>query len=378
MFTTIALSMRCFVIPLAELMSKSGYKMVLGCADDGKIASEIPADIEYLPLKIKRGIAFKQTVQCIWQLYRYFRKNKIQVVEYGTENVSFCASIAAWAARVPVRIYNHWGARYVGFTGLARKLSFMIERTIVIFSTTVRSCSAGNRQLSIADGLCSPNKCKVIGDGGAIGVDLMQFDRDKKSLYASQIRKQYGIGEQDFVFAYVGAIRKDKGTNELLSAFRKMSEEGRSAWLMMVGAPFEDDPIDENLYEWARNAQNVVFTDLVSDVHRYMAAADCLVHPSYREGFGMVIAEAGAMGVPSITTRILGASEVAGEHCWLVNKADVEDLKNRMCEVFDAPEQRRQMSERVFEYMNDHQDRTKVLQWHLEDRIQVIKEYFGE
>jgi hypothetical protein len=62
----------------------------------------------------------------------------------------------------------------------------------------------------------------------------------------------------------------------------------------------------------------------------------------------------------------------------LVNKADVEDLKNRMCEVFDAPDQRKQMSERVFEYMKDRQDRAKVLQWHLEDRTQVIKEYFGE
>ena len=43
---------------------------------------------------------------------------------------------------------------------------------------------------------------------------------------------------------------------------------------------------------------------------KYYSAIDVLVHPTYREGFGMVIQEAGALGIATITTKIPGASEV--------------------------------------------------------------------
>ena len=46
------------------------------------------------------------------------------------------------------------------------------------------------------------------------------------------------------------------------------------------------------------------------EIYQYYAAMDVLVHPTYREGFGMVIQEAGALAVPVITTDIPGASEV--------------------------------------------------------------------
>ena len=53
-------------------------------------------------------------------------------------------------------------------------------------------------------------------------------------------------------------------------------------------------------------------TDLIDNrqIQQYYSAIDVLVHPTYREGFGMVIQEAGALAIPVITTNIPGASEV--------------------------------------------------------------------
>ena len=64
---------------------------------------------------------------------------------------------------------------------------------------------------------------------------------------------------------------------------------------------------------------------------------DALVHPTYREGFGMVIQEAGAMAVPVITTKIIGASEVMvdGESCVLVEPKNSDELRDAMQKVME-------------------------------------------
>ena len=104
------------------------------------------------------------------------------MVEYGTENVSFCGSIAAWMARVPVRIYNHWGARYVGYEkGFARSFSIFIEKTCARLSTVVRQSSELNRQMCVADGIYKAEKVKVLGFGGTVGADFGRFDISKKA-----------------------------------------------------------------------------------------------------------------------------------------------------------------------------------------------------
>ena len=56
----------------------------------------------------------------------------------------------------------------------------------------------------------------------------------------------------------------------------------------------------------ARANPNIQMHDVVTDVERYYAAIDVLVLPSYREGFGNVVIEAGAVGTPAIVSNIPG------------------------------------------------------------------------
>ena len=88
--------------------------------------------------------------------------------------------------------------------------------------------------------------------------------------------------------------------------------------------------IPKELASWANESNSVVMTGLVpnSQMREYYSAMDTLVHPTYREGFGMVIQEAGALALPVITTKVLGASEVMvdGESCLLVSPRSSEEL----------------------------------------------------
>ena len=366
--TTIAMSMRQFVMPSVTYMSNHGYDVTVGCANDEEFVSSLPNDIKFLPLDIERGYNLRKTISTIRLLYQYFKKNQIEMVEYGTENVSFCAAIAAWAAKVPIRIYNHWGARYIGFQGVSRQVSLFIERVAALFSTHVRQQSMKNMEMCVQDRVYPAHKVSVIGFGGTVGADFTKFDINKKDEYNEVTREKYSIPKEAIVFGDVGSIRKDKGTEELLEAFRNLVYD--NAWLMLVGDVYEEDAPNEELLQWARESERVVFTGRVSDVERYVAAFDCMVHPSYREGLGMVLQEAGAMAVPYITTDIPGPSEfgINGKTGLLVEKGNAVDLQEKMEYLLENPQELKSMSKEVFQLTAERYERNVMVKRIFEDR----------
>lgn len=366
--TTISGSIRSFVLPSAINLSANGYEVTIGCKRDETLKQELPAYIHYLPLDIERGFSIKGTLIGIWQLYRYFRHNKIQMVEYGTENVSFCASIASWIARVPVRIYNHWGARYIGYSGILRQFSLFIERTISLLSTTIRQQSPLNMQMCIDDKIYPAKKVSVLGYGGTIGADFRKFDITRKAEWNVAFRSKHGIPTEDIVFGDIGYIRKDKGHNELLTAFRNICNG--HIWLVLVGSIFDPDAPDSDLMEWAKRSDRVILTGRVSDVEHYVSAFDVIVHPSYREGLGMVLQEAGAIGVPYIACDIPGPGEIGlnGETGLLVEKGNTTDLQKKMKMLIDNPTLIKEMSDAMYNLTSERYERSKMLQRILDDR----------
>jgi glycosyltransferase involved in cell wall biosynthesis len=64
--------------------------------------------------------------------------------------------------------------------------------------------------------------------------------------------------------------------------------------------------MDARLQGCASLVRRVGFT---SEPERYIAAADFICLPSHREGFGMVVIEAAAMGIPAIGSRVSGVSD---------------------------------------------------------------------
>ena len=81
-----------------------------------------------------------------------------------------------------------------------------------------------------------------------------------------------------------------------------------------------------------KNKENIIFHGFTKDVPKYMAAMDILVHPTYREGFSMVIQQAMAMDCAIITTDVPGPSEVieGGVSGLLVPDHAVDELAESM------------------------------------------------
>ena len=364
--TTVSITMKTFVVETAKyLHENSGYDITLICNEDEKFEKSLPEYLHFIPVHMARGIDLS-ALKSIMQFMQIFKEHKFDMVQYSTPNAACYASIAAKRAKVPVRLYCQWGIRYVGMSGISRKIFKAIEKMVCRNSTDIRAVSPMNKAFAVSEGLYPEEKAVVVGKGGTIGVDMQRYDISKKPEYRSAIRKQYGIPNEAFVYGFAGRVSADKGCTELMTAFRKITESEPDAKLLIVG-PMEDGcGVPAEILEWARKSNQVVMTGMIdgSKMNEYYSAMDVLVHPTYREGFGMVLQEAGALGIAIITTKIPGASEVMedGVSCLLVEPKDVSELESAMKKLITDREYSQKIGQAAYERTKRYYDRPIMLE----------------
>ena len=136
----------------------------------------------------------------------------------------------------------------------------------------------------------------------------------------------------------------DKGIRELVEAFATL---GPNARLVLVGPQEPDlDPLDADTLRRIRDDARIHLAGEQSDVRPWLAMADVLVHPSYREGFPNVVIEAGAMGLPAIVTDINGSREIIehGRNGLIVPPRRSAPLAAAMKRLFDDDALRRNLA----------------------------------
>ena len=268
--------------------------------------------IRYCYMPMHREISLFSDVFCLLRFVWLFVKERPYIVHGNTPKASMLSMVAAWLTRSPVRIYMCHGLRYQTTTGNLRRILMFMEKLSCSCATQVICVSEGVRRQLVKDGLCKEEKGKIVGYGTAGGIDVSYFSRNAISETLDK-RAELGIPKDDFVFSFVGRIVKDKGINELVAAFDKLSQEYHVS-LILVGSQERDlDPIDMKTEEMIKDNNHIHAVGRQSDVRPYLAASDAFVLPSYREGVGMVLLEANSMDVPCIASDIIGCNDVVTE-----------------------------------------------------------------
>jgi len=144
------------------------------------------------------------------------------------------------------------------------------------------------------------------------GVDLGRFDRRKFEAERAEIRRSAGVGEGDFAVLFLGSGYRRKGLATLLEACAAVFREEPRARLLVAGW-------DRKAAGYAARARElglgeyVNFLGVTNEPERLYAAADLYVLPTRYDPFANTVLEAMASGLPVITTRTNGASEVIEE-----------------------------------------------------------------
>ena len=372
--TTASGTLKAFVLNTAKYIHENtDWDITFICNYDKQFEEKLPDCIHYIPVKMERGINLGG-IKAIAEMKRIFKREKFDLIQYSTPNASLYASVAGKLAKVPVRLYCQWGMVFVGFSGIKRRIFKLMEKFICKLSTWIEPDSKSNLKFSHEQGLYPEDKGSVIWNGSASGVNLQKFDISQKSDYRKAIRSQYQISEDAFVYGFVGRITRDKGINELLSAFKQLSPE--NSYLMLVGSEEINKNIDFDLFNWSKSAENVIYTGSTSVVEQYLSAMDVYILPSYREGFGSGVIEAEAMGLPVIVSNIPGPTDamLKDETGLVVEKADVKSLKEAMERIRTDGELYQSLASNTLAFAENNFEQGKLFEHILDDRKKLLGE----
>lgn len=175
-----------------------------------------------------------------------------------------------------------------------------------------------------------------------IGNDCFDAVADRQS-----IRCEFGIPEQGSIVLFVGRMLKRKGIDTILDALEPILEDQNLYVLYVGGADtpecfFADDRgLLERLQTRIKESKmdrRVKFLGRRQDVPRLMASSDILVHPARTEGFGLILAEAMAAGLPVVASNVDGIPEVLkGTNSIMVPPDDPQALREAVLKTLKRP-----------------------------------------
>jgi glycosyltransferase involved in cell wall biosynthesis len=295
-----------------QIVSLSCMNDVTVVTSGGKelLSTKITSVVNFKSINFSRKIQLINDLKCMIELMLFFKQENFDIIHSIMPKTGLLSMIAAKITGVSLRFHTFTGQVWATKSGISLHILKNLDRLIAASSSHLLTDSPSQKDFLIEQKITNPLKISVLAEGSISGVDENRFYFDASSRNST--RAQFNIKENDVLFLFLGRLNKDKGILDLISAFELIADEIESAHLLIVGP-------DESNMEMVIESLSL---RLPSKIHRvgftntpekYMSASDVFCLPSYREGFGSVIIEAAAVGIPAIASRIYGITDAVDD-----------------------------------------------------------------
>jgi glycosyltransferase involved in cell wall biosynthesis len=295
---------------IRKLSSQYDVTLLVKTTDPGFL-SRYGININVISVPIERRLHLVGDLWAFLRLIVIFRRNSYDLVHSTGPKAALLAPVAGAVAGVPIRVHTFTGQVWAGRSGVMKWILKKADRFGAWAATHILVDSFSQRDFLLQEHIVSAAKSGVIAKGSFNGVNIDLFK--PSATLRAKVRLAYSIGPDDFVFLYMARLTRDKGALVMAEAFARFcASNGPVAHLLVVGP--DEETIRPTMRELcSSHLGRVHFVEYSLEPEQFMAAADALCLPSYREGFGSVLINAAAVGIPAIASRIYGSEEAVQE-----------------------------------------------------------------
>jgi glycosyltransferase involved in cell wall biosynthesis len=298
-----------------------------------------PDNVHLVHYDIQRKFNFSD-LYFFFKLFKFMKKNRIDVTISITPKVGFVTNLAAFMAGVSIRIHFFTGQIWINLKGFKRSVLKILDK--FLFSLTTHRLVDSPTQLSflMEEGFLIDQNTHTVAYGSICGVDIKRFFRNDVSR--NSVRHRMGITDK-VVLLYIGRLDLEKGIVNLLDAFEMLNRT--DVRLLLVGP--DEMKINETLKKY-KSADRILYEGMTGRPEDYYSAGDIFCYISHREGFGLSVIEASASELPVIGTDIVGLRDAISnkETGFLVDSQNQDQLINSINLLVDNSDLRFVMGKR--------------------------------
>lgn len=345
---TTPFAVNAFLIGHLLALSKLYEVVVLTNLSKHNISPQLQKNIRVVDLNITRKISLLADLKSLIALLIIFLREKPDAIHSITPKAGLLSMIAGFLAFTPRRFHTFTGQVWATKKEFLRVVLKSMDRIIVQLGTRTFADSPSQIRFLEEQHIAKPNVLSVLGKASISGVDLQRFH--PSTLSRSECRNDHNSEDTTCVFLFLGRITKDKGVIDAIDAMSRLSLKDEHSELWIVG------PDEENLIAKYTEADiddkfQFKFLGPTDRPEFFMASADVLILPSYREGFGSVIIEAAACGIPTIAYKIDGVVDAIDDGVTgrMIEVGNITELGSEMQKMCVDPMQRKLMGEQARE-----------------------------
>ena len=287
--------------PVIEALVAAGYEVIAVAPADGNEAELSAMGARFRPIKMRgAGTSPIEDSRLLLDYIKLLRDERPAIFLGFTAKPNIYGSMAARLTGVPVAAtISGLGSAFLK-GGVIGMLLLRLYRLALGGARAIFFQNPADRELFIARRISRPGQARLVAGSG---IDLGRF-------------APAPIEHHDAVrFLLIGRLLFDKGIAEFVEAARIVRRRHPTACFQLLGGPGDDNPSAVPQVELARWAAETIVEQLGvrDDVRPYIAAADCVVLPSYREGLPRSLLEGAAMARPLIASNVPGCRDVVND-----------------------------------------------------------------
>jgi glycosyltransferase involved in cell wall biosynthesis len=331
-------------------LADDGAEVCVGCPPGPYVRQLEEFGLPVRKVYVCRNLNPANILRAILSVYGLLRSERWDILNCHGAAAGLIGRCAAVINRQPIVVVTNHGYYFdENMNPIRRRLAIITERLLGRFTDFTMFISSEDHQTALQERIVrNGSKCASILNG----IDLTAFPGRPSASQIAVAREQLGVPADAKVIGMIGRLILEKGIREFFAAARILCDSRPDLYVIVVGDAL---PTDRGAWKTQLMAKvdaagltsRFRFPGFVSDVYGSLCAFDILVHPTYKESFGRVIAEAMATGLPVVATNVRGCRElvVPGETGLLVPYKHVESLVKAVSTLLDDSAMRRSMGD---------------------------------